>query len=277
MKHQPEMAEPSAYSGQETARGAEMRREQEPCFAGSVNRSAMFDDARPAARSEPLPDEDDTARVGADDDGARSLALGELTYLTRGLRLNQGEVYVLRDAVVSLAIEPGCHVALACRSDMVGVHALLLSSHPAGTATVIKPGHAVLIKQDRLRKAMRSNDALHLRLLGYAFRTNASYLAEAAAGSVLTVEQRVARWLAGYAAATQSLTADITHQELATLLGVRRAGVTNALHILEGEELLRSRRSRVEILDLDGLVGFGRWKGDRRRNAGAQADPGGID
>jgi len=44
-----------------------------------------------------------------------------------------------------------------------------------------------------------------------------------------------------------------THEFLALLLGVRRQGVTVALHELEGRGLIRSTRSHVRILDRDGL------------------------
>lgn len=210
------------------------------------------------------------------DDGARSatdvepLALGELAYLRRGARLGRDEIYLLRDAVVSLSIRMDCHVALARDGDMAGLHQLLLPAHPELVATVVKPGHAVLIQRDRLRRAMRNNEALYLRLLGYAFRMNAAYLSEAASSTALTVEQRVARWLASYAMASQEAGIEITHQELATLLTVRRAGVTNALHILEGDDLLRSRRGRVEFLDFDRLAAFACLRGgDLRRSAGA--------
>jgi DNA-binding transcriptional MocR family regulator len=46
----------------------------------------------------------------------------------------------------------------------------------------------------------------------------------------------------------------ITHEFLALLLGVRRQGVTVALHELEGRGLIRSTRSHVRILDRDGLL-----------------------
>lgn len=199
-----------------------------------------------------------------------SLGLGELTYLPRGARLGRGDIYILRDMVASLSITTGCHVALARHGDMIGLHRLLLPAHPEIVATVVRQGHAVRIRQDCLREAMRATDALHLRLLGYAFRTNAAYLSEAALNTTLTVEQRVARWLARYATSTQENGIEITHQELATLLSVRRAGVTNALHILEGEDLLRSRRSRVEILKRDRLAVFARLANeepDRAREA----------
>jgi DNA-binding transcriptional regulator YhcF (GntR family) len=45
----------------------------------------------------------------------------------------------------------------------------------------------------------------------------------------------------------------ITHEFLALLLGVRRQGVTVALHDLEGKGLIRSTRSHIRIVDRDGL------------------------
>jgi hypothetical protein len=45
----------------------------------------------------------------------------------------------------------------------------------------------------------------------------------------------------------------VTHEFLALLLGVRRQGVTVALHELEGKGLIRSTRGEVRILDREGL------------------------
>ena len=41
----------------------------------------------------------------------------------------------------------------------------------------------------------------------------------------------------------------LTHEFLALMLGVRRAGVTTALQILEGAHIIKSRRGRIDILD----------------------------
>jgi len=46
---------------------------------------------------------------------------------------------------------------------------------------------------------------------------------------------------------------EVTHREIAVMLAVRRTSVTDALHILEGEGLIRCRRGRVLIRDRSGL------------------------
>jgi|GEM_PF-2636644 len=243
---------------QKDAFTARLLRESEAATAWSIDRQA--DAIAPGIRGD----------GSTTDDPVEQLALGELAYLRRGARLDKGEIYLLRDAIVSLSIKMDCHVALARDGDMAGLHQLLLPAHPELVATVVRQGHAVRIQRERLRRAMRTNEALYLRLLGYAFRTNAAYLSEAASSTVLTVEQRVAAWLVRYAMASHEACIEITHQELATLLTVRRAGVTNALHILEGDDLLRSRRGRVEFLDLDRLAAFACLRGgELRRSAGA--------
>ena len=45
----------------------------------------------------------------------------------------------------------------------------------------------------------------------------------------------------------------LTHDFLSTMLGVRRAGVTVSLHILEGQGLVRATRGLIRILDREGL------------------------
>jgi CRP-like cAMP-binding protein len=46
----------------------------------------------------------------------------------------------------------------------------------------------------------------------------------------------------------------LTHELMALMLGVRRPGVTDALHRLEGDGLVRARRGVVSIRDRAGLV-----------------------
>jgi DNA-binding transcriptional regulator YhcF (GntR family) len=45
----------------------------------------------------------------------------------------------------------------------------------------------------------------------------------------------------------------VTHEEIAVMLAVRRASVTDALHVLEGENLIRATRGRVLVRNRSGL------------------------
>ena len=68
------------------------------------------------------------------------------------------------------------------------------------------------------------------------------------------LDERLARWLLMWHDRVPQDDLLITHEFLALLLGVRRQGVTVALHELEGRGLIRSTRSHVRILDRDGLL-----------------------
>ena len=68
-----------------------------------------------------------------------------------------------------------------------------------------------------------------------------------------TLEERLARWLL---MANDRLRGDevpLTHEFLSLMLGVRRAGVTVALHYLEQRALIRMARKQIVITDRKGL------------------------
>ncbi len=46
----------------------------------------------------------------------------------------------------------------------------------------------------------------------------------------------------------------LTHEFLSVMLGVRRPGVTVALHILEGKGYIRANRGQITILNRKGLI-----------------------
>lgn len=69
-----------------------------------------------------------------------------------------------------------------------------------------------------------------------------------------TIDQRLARWLLMSGDRNDSPVLEITHEFLGNMLGVRRAGVTKAMHELEASHLVRANRRHIEILDRPGLV-----------------------
>lgn len=68
------------------------------------------------------------------------------------------------------------------------------------------------------------------------------------------VIERVARWLLLAHDRIDSDVVFVTHDLLSTMLGVRRVGVTNALHVLEGERLIKAYRGRIRVIDRAGLA-----------------------
>ena len=70
------------------------------------------------------------------------------------------------------------------------------------------------------------------------------------------LERRLARWLLMNHDRLDGDEIILTHEQLGVMLGVRRATVTDTLHVLEGERLVRSLRGRIIIRDRKGLVCF---------------------
>ena len=68
-----------------------------------------------------------------------------------------------------------------------------------------------------------------------------------------TIVQRLARWLLMCHDRIGNPQLRLTHEFLSLMLGTRRSGVTTALHILEGEGLIRSDRGSCTIKDRAGL------------------------
>jgi hypothetical protein len=67
------------------------------------------------------------------------------------------------------------------------------------------------------------------------------------------LEERLARWLLMAHDRVNGDEVPLVHEFLALMLGVRRAGVTVALHMLEGQALIRASRGKIVVLDRQGL------------------------
>ena len=63
------------------------------------------------------------------------------------------------------------------------------------------------------------------------------------------IDARLARWLLMAADRLDNADMPLTHDLMAVMLGVRRPGVTDALHRLEGEHMIRAKRASVTITD----------------------------
>ena len=115
-------------------------------------------------------------------------------------------------------------------------------------------GVAHFIAEDDLAAVLEAAPGLQARLSVAVTTLLAQVASTAHANARGRVVERLARWLL---MAHDRVDADVlflTHDVLATMLGVRRVGVTNALHVLEGEKLIRAHRGRVRVIDRAGLI-----------------------
>ena len=68
-----------------------------------------------------------------------------------------------------------------------------------------------------------------------------------------TLEERLARWLLMAHDRLRGDEVPLTHEFLSLMLGVRRAGVTVALHYLKDRALIELARGQIVITDRAGL------------------------
>lgn len=168
-------------------------------------------------------------------------------------------VYFPLDGIASVLLQQEkvqFQVGFAKRGDVIGLQRLFVTEAPPLRAITLRGGSFLAVPAEVLSRLMREDRRLRDRLSGYAMRTTCSYLDEAAQAVGLTLERRVARWICHCRDAIGTDVLPVTHQELAASLGVRRSGVTVALHVLEGEHLIRSRRRRIEVVDQGRLRTF---------------------
>jgi CRP-like cAMP-binding protein len=119
-------------------------------------------------------------------------------------------------------------------------------------------GEGQRIASEALRDAMEASPGLRLFLLRFVHALMAQTTQTVLADAQARLEERLCRWLLMCHDRINGDVLPLTHDFLATMLGVRRAGVTMAVHVLEGRGLIRAERGSIMINDREGLeIGAG--------------------
>lgn len=145
-------------------------------------------------------------------------------------------------------------IGMVGREGLVGAAPLLLgvSSEPHKTF-IQMAGEAYRIATPQLLAATAKSPALLALLLRYIHILMVQTAETAVANAAYTIEVRLARWLLMCRDRCADEVMPVTHQFLATMLGVRRPGVTVALQVLEGNRLIKATRGHVRVVDRPGL------------------------
>jgi CRP-like cAMP-binding protein len=115
------------------------------------------------------------------------------------------------------------------------------------------PGQAIRMEADDFRAALDTSPSLRRLLLLYSQAQSVQIAYTALANGRFTIDERLARWLLMCHDRIDGDAFPITHEFLALMLGIRRAGVTTALQTLETSRVIKAGRGRIEILDRDEL------------------------
>ncbi|AFZ19062.1 Crp/Fnr family transcriptional regulator [Allocoleopsis franciscana] len=166
-------------------------------------------------------------------------------------------VYFPLNALLSLVtvMEDGSTVEAGAigREGMAGLPVLLdADTTPMQTLTQI-PGQAVRVKAEIIKEAFDKDGALKKILYHYIHITIVTGSQTAACNRLHHIGARLCRWLLMSSDGVGSEELALTQEFLATMLGVRRAGVSEAASQLQDQGLIRYQRGRIQIVDRKSL------------------------
>ena len=154
-------------------------------------------------------------------------------------------------------LKPGVRVGIGSfgYDGMVGWPLLLGSRTSAHQVKVTADGGTALqIGSEALLEACSRSETLRLLLLSFVQAFFVQLGQTVASSLTQSVETRLSRWALMAHDRVEGDEIKITHENVALMLAVRRATVTEAIHILEGEKLIKARRGSVAIIDRPGLL-----------------------
>ena len=144
-------------------------------------------------------------------------------------------------------------VGLVGSEGMTGTSVVLGSDRSPNETYMQVAGEGQRITVFHLRAAMKASEAMHGLFLKYVQVFMVQTAQTAMANARAKVDARLARWLLMAHDRVRANTVPLTHEFLALMLGVRRAGVTDALNDLERKKLIRTARGEIVVLDRKGI------------------------
>ena len=166
-------------------------------------------------------------------------------------------VYFPLNAMVSLvsrtAAGESVEVGIVGFEGVAGISSVLGVDSSPHEAIVQIPDGAVRLRVRPLLEEFKRGGALHDRLLRYTQGLLLQTSQVAACNRLHSLSERLARWLLMSYDRCACEDLPFTQEFLSLMLGVRRAGVTEAAVILQAEGYINYRRGHIKIIDREGL------------------------
>jgi CRP-like cAMP-binding protein len=162
-------------------------------------------------------------------------------------------------AIVSLhyVIESGASAEIAGvgNEGVVGISLFMGGDTTPSSAVVQTAGHAYRLPRHMLKREFERGGPLQRLLLRYTQALITQMAQTAVCNRHHSIEQQLCRWLLVTLDRVPSGELVMTQELVASMLGVRREGITEAAGKLQQAGVIRYRRGHIAVLDRTGLEG----------------------
>jgi CRP-like cAMP-binding protein len=169
-------------------------------------------------------------------------------------------VYFPSSALIGLVIgmEDGTTVeaGLVGAEGMVNLPVFWGRERAPYTAIVLQSGNVLRMRVQLFRSELKSTDSLRESLLRYTNLLFDCAAQRAACNCLHTVEQRTASWLLVTRDCSGRDEFHGTHEFISFVVGLRRAGVTQAIGKFKRSGILLAHRGRIKVTDPESLEQF---------------------
>jgi hypothetical protein len=125
---------------------------------------------------------------------------------------------------------------------------------PAFTRITVKFGGPIVrLSVIKLEAAKASSASLRNIFARYADCMLAQIFQSTACNAIHSIEQRTAKWIISAIERAEGNTVPLTHEQLATLLGVGRSYASRVIQSFKAQGLLSTRRGAIVVIDPDAL------------------------
>ncbi|PHQ63329.1 MAG: hypothetical protein COC10_06705 [Sphingobium sp.] len=162
------------------------------------------------------------------------------------------------DGILTLGSDAGaraaCLTALVGREGFIGWSALMNARLSPYHIRAGREGASVLrMEINPMLQRMEDRPSLRASLLRYVHAVMIQMTTTIVSSKTDPIERRLARLILMHHDRASGDHICATHQDLADMLVVRRASITDALHVMEGDQLIASTRNRVVMRNRPGL------------------------
>lgn len=183
------------------------------------------------------------------------LRLGEMLY-EPGIQLQHA--YFPTTSIVSLhyvmASGASAEAAGVGNEGMLGVSLFMGGNTTPSSAVVQTAGHAFRMERSVLKDEFNHAGVMQRLLLRYSQALMTQMMQTAVCNRHHSVEQQLSRWLLLTLDRVPTRELIMTQELVASMLGVRREGITEAAGKLQSAGFIRYRRGHISVLDPAGLA-----------------------